>query len=493
MWAKEGGDPVDWKLWEPQKKTVRKFARNRKTVILKARQYGLSWIAVAEALWMCMFKDNFHVYITSIGIKEVQEQFTRIKFIYDNLPEWMQKRATMGGRSGGRTRRDNYDIIEFSNGSAIHAISGRKSAGHGAAPGLYIMDEMSRKENDYETWRAIKPSIGPKTIVRIISTSNGRNNLYYDIWKGAETKKNSFTPVFLKASEHPLYTKEFLAQAKKDFAHDVTGYYQAYPETPREAFMSSDRSVFNNDIIDHMLEYVHAKNIIPKRQGYFNMDGSITEDENGFLKIFEEPIPGHRYTIGVDVAEGLTKSDYSVAQVLDATTNRLVAQLRAKIAPEDYVLPISQLGRYYRNAWLVVESNASADYILETLKGDYNMLYCRQVRDNIYDKPTLKPGFRTTVATKPRIITHLREAIAKQENPLFIPDQQTLIEMSEYEEDSRGRLNAPKREGSYDDCVMALALALEGTITMPSARAGSMFTGLPQQRSNQSNLSWRSL
>ena len=322
-----------------------------------------------------------------------------------------------------------------------------------------------------------------------MSTSDGRNNLFYELWRDAESGNNNFYPLFFPASSHPDYTEEYLEGIKLDFAHDMIGYYQAFPKNPEEAFMASSRSVFDHLILEKMSNIITESKLIP-------LSGLVETDDQGKRKfepsvggafsMWESPQPGIRYTVGADVAEGLTNGDWSVAVVVRVDTMEVVAMYRAKVDPENYAYPLEQISRFYNEAWLVVEMNKSADYILSELKANYQNLYCRQVRKNIYDIPTLEPGFRTTSATKPRIIMQLRKAMARSENNLKIYSKVIIKELEAYEQDERGSLNAPR--GAHDDCVMALALAIEGTTTVPLGTAG-----MTDMQIETKTMNWRSL
>lgn len=480
MWAKEGGDPIKWQLWDCQRDAAKHFQTDQQLIILKTRQIGMSWLSVAYVLWKAKNTPNFHAYITSVGLSEVQEQMNRIRFIDQNLPDHIRNIAVLGGKGC----KNNDSVIEFTNGSAIKAVSSRSSAGHGTAPGLYLIDEFSRKENDYQAWRAIKPSLGKKSQVIIVSTSNGRNNLFSELWHGAVAKSNGFTPVFYPATAHPDYTEEYLRDIRSDFVHDEIGYLQAYPMTPEEAFKSSYRGVFPADVIQQHITNIMEKGIEPQT-GYLE-DGEFVPDPVANLEIWSFPKPGRQYVAGVDVAEGLAGGDWSVTAVIDATNNELVALYRAKVSPENYAYPVEMLARFYNDAWLVVEINKSADYIMSELKATYPMLYCRAVKEHIYDIPTLKPGFRTTSSSKPRIITQLKKTMVDSEHPLMVYSMVVLQEMLAYEQNQNGQLGAAK--GQHDDCVMAVALALEGKTTMPSS-----LNGYTQFQTNSSdNFDWRS-
>lgn len=464
MWRKEGGDPCTFEEWDFQNDAAEKMQNEQKLIFLKARQMGLSWLACAYVTWSVLFKSNFHVYITSVGMREVGEQMERIRFIWYNLPTWMTGLVVLGGKGC----KDNDSIIEFTNGSAIHAIATTKAAGHGAAPGLYILDEFARKEKDIWTWRAIKPSLGSKSQVIIISTSNGLNNLYYDLWVGATKGDNGFTPVFYSWMDHPEYSEEYIAEQKRDFAGDLQGFLEAFPASPEDAFLSSSRSVFDVDRIRQWKEYIAEKNITPK-VGYleYNEEGkyAFIEDERSQLQVWKLPEKGHHYTAGCDVAQGLVKGDWSATVVYDVTTHEVVALYRAKIPQEAYANEIIKLCTFYNNAWVVVEINKGSEIVINDVKVSYNYIYCRPVRAKITDLPTLVPGFLTTENSKSRVITQLRRKFAALEKPMRVYSSIILDELTVFEQNDRGSLGA--QSGKHDDTVIALALAFEGTTNMP--------------------------
>jgi hypothetical protein len=475
MWTKEGGDPIDWNLWDCQSDALDQFQQFRLLIMLKTRQLGMSWTACGYALWKLLFTKNAHVYFQSIGQKEVAEQVERIKFIYEWLPEWMRTRVELGGRN----RKSNESLVQFSNGSALHAVSTTKRAGHGAAPTLYILDEFGRNEQDTMTWRAVKPSLASKGQVIVISTANGIGNKYHELWVGASTAANSLHPIFYPASAHPEYTPEFLAREKEDYAGDLVGYYEAYPSTPEEAFMSSSRCPFNSERITESLNHVSSNGIKPEvGRLIHDKDGKVVfeADPKGSLCIWKHPLTGaldakgkstpkHYYGIGADVAEGLVNGDYSVASVLDDDTGEVVALYRIKIAPEYYAHQLKMLGEFYGNAFIAVEVNVNSDLILDDLKTAYAWLYTRERRERIYDIPTLEVGFRTTSSSKPRIILQMRRYFDSKEKPLKIYSTVILHEMSSFEEDDRGRLRASGNK--FDDTVMATAIAIECCAYIP--------------------------
>lgn len=496
MWEKEGGDAIPFQLWAFQEDAAERFQFHKNLIVLKARQMGLSWLVSAYTLWSCMFNNNFHAYYVSIGLKEVGEQMNRVRFIFNNLPEFLKDMAYLGGRKKGRDFcKDNDSLIEFTNGSAIHAVSSGKSGGHGTAPGLLICDEWARVENDVEKWRALGPSRGKKTKTIIISTSDGLNNDFANKWFEAELGENGFEPVFYSADKHPDYTPEYLEEQRKQFTGDLQGYMMAFPMKPEDAFMSSSRSVFSIERIAEWKQYIIQNKIEPK-VGYIDVNDQkqleFVLDDYGKLQVWKLPQRGHRYSIGADCASGmLVQGDYSAAAVLDVDTNELVALFHARITPEEYAYPIEKLARFYNNAWLVVEVNPGgfSELVMQDLKASYPWIYCRQQRERITDLPTLVPGFVTTGTSKPRIIQQMRREFHTPEvrSQLKILSNLVLEEMGKFESEGEGKPMRAAR-GSHDDTVMAVALAIEGKTTIPFTEED--WTLHP---ANENQLSWRSL
>jgi hypothetical protein len=500
MWKKEGGDACRFRLWDFQKEAAEVFQEKQKVIVLKARQMGFSWLAMAYVVWSVLYKSNFHVYITSVGLREVTEQMERIRFIWYNLPEWITQDVQLGGKGN----KDNDSLIEFSNGSAIHAVASSKAAGHGSAPGLYILDEFARKEQDVLAWRAIKPSLGKHSQVLIISTSNGFNNLFAELWFGATSRSNEFSPVFYPANRHPDYTPAYLEEMRRDFAGDLQGYMEAFPMKPEDAFMSSSRSVFPHERIREWKEYIRSENMIPavgRIERYEKVDdrGKLREvvewedDEAGNMVVWKHPEPEHRYVAGADLAEGFAGGDWSVTVVLDVITDEIVCLFRTKVPPENYAYPVESICKYYNNAFLVVEVNKNSEIVMQDLKVSYPWLYCRDVREKLADKPTQIPGFLTTSSTKPRIIHQLKRSFVDQEHYIKIYSDVILDEFSAFEQKDTGGYGAAS--GLHDDCVMAVAFAVEGKTKaptkMPGLGRGNNLTDM--FRTSKQRRSWRSL
>jgi hypothetical protein len=133
------------------------------------------------------------------------------------------------------------------------------------------------------------------------------------------------------------------------------------------------------------------------------------------------------------------------------------------------------LGRYFNNALLAVESNSLGIATLNRLKQmNYVNLYYQTKAANLLRDEGTKPGFRTTVSTKPMIIGNLKRAV--EEHDLGIWSDTIIRELRTYVAAENGSTNA--LSGNYDDTVMALAIAFEAYRTH-------------QHRLTDDTISWR--
>ena len=203
----------------------------------------------------------------------------------------------------------------------------------------------------------------------------------------------------------------------------------------------------------------------PIKVGYFlyDYDGlkisniRWINDRNGYIKIYQVPnVPVHtKYCIGGDTAgDG---SDFFTAHVLDAKTGIQVAAMKNQFDPDLYTKQMYCLGMYYGNALIAIEANFDSYPIRELQRLGYNNQYIREQPDTYTGKMEKRFGFRTTMLTRPTIISNLIQVV--REHTETINDKDTLEELLTIVRNEKGRIEAP--EGGHDDQMMGLAIAHE--------------------------------
>lgn len=195
----------------------------------------------------------------------------------------------------------------------------------------------------------------------------------------------------------------------------------------------------------------------------------------GDLCVWSPPQVGHDYIIGMDAAAGTYAGDWSVAEVLDTTGGKQVAELRYKRAPEEFTDDCVALGYWYNTALLYPEVNSIGVVCMKRAKQVW--LYPRVGLQEKWDEVAVKQnkyGMYTTDEQKMIMISFFKHVVEKKY--LAICSEQLLAEMSTYVETAAGGYQGDN--GASDDCVMAMALAL--VVIRQSPRLLAQMTGRTQ-------------
>jgi hypothetical protein len=191
-------------------------------------------------------------------------------------------------------------------------------------------------------------------------------------------------------------------------------------------------------------ELIFNQEILAK---FIELEGSVFRriQEAATLTQLEEPLSGHNYSAGVDVAADI---DYTVITVLDIESKDMVYKDRFNRV--DYpTLEDRLLGVYnkWRLSGMVVEANSIG----------------RPVIDHLLEKGVGITPFTTTNSTKQAIIQDLQSAF-EHELIKIIDDPVLVGELLSFESHRTpaGAYQYSAPEGMHDDCVMSLALAWFG-------------------------------
>jgi len=124
---------IKFNLYDFQKDTLVDIAKNAFTVILKARQLGISTLVAGYALWLAMFHKDKNILVVATKLVVAKNLVTKIKMMYDNLPEWIKSKYP--------TVEFNKTSIALETGSVIKAVAMTEDAGRSEALSLLIIDE----------------------------------------------------------------------------------------------------------------------------------------------------------------------------------------------------------------------------------------------------------------------------------------------------------------------------------------------------------------
>jgi phage terminase large subunit len=234
-------------------------------------------------------------------------------------------------------------------------------------------------------------------------------------------------------------------------------YYQVYCLGEWGVF---GKTIFNAQIVNQRIADLRDKK--PLRQGFFIfqyvndkiVDKSIEwiEDENGYVKVYEEVKPRHPYALGGDTAgDG---SDNFTGHVVNNITGNQVAVLKHQFDEDLYTRQMYCLGKHYNDALMGIETNFSTFPVKESERLGYRNQFIREVADTFTGSVQKKYGFNTNRMTRPLIIAALVKIV--RENVELINDIDTLYEMLTFVRNEKGRPEA--QEGSNDDLIIGLAI-----------------------------------
>jgi len=503
-------------------------------IVLKARRFGVSTYVQGRFFRHSAMNKNKVVQITTHSKAATDVMFGMSRIFEQNLPKEFKPQLKYSGKrelhwgseEGGLNSQFSLSTVggREVRGSKIDYLHCSEVASWGEGGEDYLLGLLNCVVQGFSTEAVIE------------STAQGVGGVFHDMYWDAHNGDSGWEAVFFPWYVYSEYTKPFESEEEKEeleasigkdpryggeeeamllgtetsydigldepltfkvtleklnwrrfcirtqTQNDLKKFDQEFPHSPRSAFVSTGRGVFDSQCLNEqvlasqkrMRERPSEGFSIPVRtwrkgsqEKYF-----IESMDDGELQVWERPVANREYRIGVDVSEGLEigrDTDWSVAVVLDASNYQEVAMLRTKIDPDLFAWQLVSLGRWYggvRNpAQLFVERNNHGLVTLKFLSEvhTYPNIYSEKILDERSSRSARKIGFHTTVKSKPLIIDYLRELI--RERDITIHSPKLLDELQTFVNFPNGKMGA--QSGSHDDCVMALAIACFGCKMYP--------------------------
>lgn len=187
---KPGHGLIDYEPYPYQINMMNQFEKERFSIVLACRQSGKSVGFIGYILWLVLFNDDpVHVVVAANKLKTAKEMLTRMQRAVENLPFFLQLGC----------KELNKESITFDNEAKIECISASGDGARGKSADIMICDEFAFVEGSDEFYESNYPLISSdtsgKTRMIIVSTPNGINNTFYNLWDGAIKKRNGFTPI----------------------------------------------------------------------------------------------------------------------------------------------------------------------------------------------------------------------------------------------------------------------------------------------------------
>jgi hypothetical protein len=473
-----------------------------RAIILKGRQMGLSTYATGRVFWKSYFNAHNKSVVMAHDSATSDALFNMSRNTIANMPD--EFRPVF--------KKSNAKEILFDHNESGYRLytAGSPEAGRGTTPTIAHLSEVAFWTHDEKILAGLFQGISEANGTEVIleSTANGVGNEFHRLWKGAVEGENDYLPIFVPWYLMPEYRRTVLEpeafketlSSEEDKIQERHGldleqlywrrlkvaegglskFRQEYPLTAEEAFQTSGANVFN---IEKLQSLIPSQ--VMKTQTFNYVSSSFEDFKDGDIEIFQYPKFDDNFVIGADCALGVGQ-DYSACAVMN-TKNEVVALYRNnRVDPTRYGDLLFYLGRYYNNALLAVESNSLGIATLNRLKQmNYVNLYHQTKVANVSNEEGSRLGWRTTQATKPMIVAHLKNAIENDDINLASP--RIIQECLSYVADANGRTNAIT--GGHDDTVIATAIAFE-VLRTHRDRLVSNRVGFQNQQYEEDHTSW---
>lgn len=385
------------------------------------------------ALHEACFKDFKNIVIVANKESTAIEIFRRVQLAYEELPGWLKPGVEEYGKTSA----------VFTNGSRISISTTTGSAIRGTSLNLLIVDEMAFIENHLveEFWKSVYPTISrAKTSkVLIASTPNGKGNLFYKLYSGAEKGNNGFHPSKIEWNEIPGRDEAWKEQQIK-----ILGSYESFMQEFGNSFLDTGDASLNEELFDRLkAECKEPLHIL----------------KDGHYKIWEEYNPENIYAIGGDVSEGVGL-DASVLEIFNITDPANITQAAEyhnnTIGPAAFVNEIVEIAGHWGNPLLLIERNNQGTGVCDTLVNTHMYQNLVSWGAKVAHKNP-QNGMISHINTKFKAVTNQRYFVNETEAVTF-RSIECLKEFKNFVRYPNGSWKA--KAGEHDDRVMAVVWML---------------------------------
>jgi hypothetical protein len=371
---------VPLELFPDQISLVEDYENYNENIALKYRQAGVSTVTAAWSSKKLVFaKKNSpeKVLIIANKLDTAVEVANKIRGFTDQWPSWVGV--------GFSSEKNSQRHFKLTNGCEVKAVATSKDALRGYTPTILIFDEAAYIEADGDFWAACMASLSTGGKVIVVSTPNGYDPIYYEIYDQALKGMNEFKVSEMVWWKDPRYAKDLSLVNVKDIIH----YYLNRNEYPNVEIIEYNNKEKNFDEIRELISQGYKPNsswyesmvkklkydkrkvnqelecaFLGSGDNVFDSDllenlrvnmvkDAPTKMMGGGLWIWKEPEMGKKYIMGVDVSRG-DSEDFSTFQIVDFDTREQVAEYVGKLPPDTLAEICYKWGNMY-NAFIVID------------------------------------------------------------------------------------------------------------------------------------------
>jgi hypothetical protein len=478
---------VPLELFPDQVSLLEDYENYNENIALKYRQAGVSTVTAAWISKRIAFAKKVKpekILIIANKLDTSMEMANKIRMFIGQWPSWVGIDF-----SSDKNSQKHY---KTNNGCEVKAVATSKDALRGFTPTILVFDEAAFIDADSDFWAACMASLSTGGKVIVVSTPNGYDPIYYEIYNQASRGMNDFKISEMYWFRDPRYTKDLYLIKTQDTIH----YLLNKDEYQKESIISWESIPFEERNYEELklmmdsgykpcsswfegmvkkLKYDKRKvsqelecNFLGSGDNVFDSllmqrvkENMIKEPQNKMignsLWIWKEPVVGHKYVMGVDVSRG-DSEDFSSFQIIDFDEREQVAEYVGKLPPDTMAEICYKWGNMY-NCFIVIDITGGMG--VSTSRKLQEMGYKNLYIDGVdtankwkYDPKALEkiPGINFN-NKRVQIIASFEEAMRHE---FRIYSMRLFNEMNTFVY-VNGRPDHQK--GQHDDLIMSVAMA----------------------------------
>ena len=373
--------PLD--LFPDQISLIEDYDKYNENIALKYRQAGVSTVTAAWASKKLAFAKKQKpekILIIANKLDTSVEMANKIRNFTEQWPAWVG--------IGFSVDKNAARHFKLNNDCEVKAVATSKDALRGYTPTILIFDEAAFIEADGDFWSACMASLSTGGKVIVVSTPNGYDAIYYEIYDQALRNMNDFKISEMFWYRDPRYTRDLYMVKTNDLVHFLLNREDYPKDVVIDLTIDNPYERNHSEVTDYInqgykpcsswfegmvkkLKFDRRKvaqelecNFLGSGDNVFDSDlmQNISKNQlkdptakmmGGALWIFKEPENGHKYVMGVDVSRG-DSEDFSCIQIIDFDEREQVLEYVGKVPPDVIAEIAYKWGTMY-NAYCVVD------------------------------------------------------------------------------------------------------------------------------------------
>jgi len=374
---------VPLELFPDQITLLNDYEEYNENIALKYRQAGVSTVTSAWISKRLVFAKKTKpekILIIANKLDTSIEMANKIRAFVTQWPSWVNV--------GIDPNKKSTKHWKITNGCEVKAVATSKDALRGFTPTILVFDEAAFIEADSDFWSACMASLSTGGKVIVVSTPNGNDPIYYEIYDQALRGMNDFKITEMYWYRDPRYTSDLIFVKTDDIIH----YVLNKNEYGTDKIINWSEIEFNDRDFDDAkklindgykpcsdwfekmvkkLKYDKRKvsqelecnflgsgdNVFDSRLMQKIRENYLIEPQNKMignqLWIWKEPVIGHKYIMGADISRG-DSEDFSSFQIIDFDTREQVAEFVGKLPPDTMAEICYKWGNMY-SAFIVID------------------------------------------------------------------------------------------------------------------------------------------